>query len=66
MVKKLVQPGTNRVFTLLPDGTVEVRDPATGESGVFRRDGTPVSGELLYADQVMIDYVAGAHTGTQD
>ena len=66
MVKKLVQPGTNRVFTLLSDGTVEVEDPATGESGVFRRDGTRVSGELVYADQVMLDYVAGAYTETRD
>jgi len=66
MVKKLVQPGTNRVFTLLSDGTVEVEDPATGESGVFRRDGTPVSGVLVYADQVMLDYVAGAYTATHD
>ncbi|MEU1275460.1 hypothetical protein [Streptomyces sp. NPDC005799] len=66
MSKKLVQRGTNMVFTLLPDGTVEVEKPDTGERGVFRRDGTRVSGDLTYADQVMLDYVAGAHTASQD
>jgi hypothetical protein len=66
MNKKLVQRGTNMVFTLLPDGTVEVEKPDTGERGVFRRDGTRVSGDLTYADQVMLDYVAGAHTAPQD
>ncbi|AWK73890.1 hypothetical protein CBI38_22340 [Rhodococcus oxybenzonivorans] len=63
MSKKLVQRGTNMVFALLPDGTVAVEDPATGQSGVFERDGTRVSGDLSYADQVMLDYVAGAYIG---
>ncbi len=63
MNKRLVQRSTNMVFTLLPDGTVSVENPETGQSGVFERDGTPVSGDLTYADQVMLDYVAGAHNG---
>ncbi|RYF56333.1 MAG: hypothetical protein EOO27_18680 [Comamonadaceae bacterium] len=66
MSKKLVQRNTNRVFELLPDGTVSVEDPNTGESGVFKRDGTRVSGNLSYADQVMIDYVAGAYASKQE
>jgi hypothetical protein len=66
MNKKLVQRGTNMIFTLLDDGSVEVEDPQTGESGVFLRDGTRVSGDLVYADQVMLDYVAGAFTGDED
>jgi hypothetical protein len=65
MSKKLVQRGTNMVFTLLPDGNVSVENPETGESGVFTRDGTRISGELRYADQVMLDYVAGAYTGPE-
>lgn len=66
MRKSLVQRTTNMVFTLLDDGTVEVEKSDTGERGVFRRDGTRVSGDLTYADQVMLDYVAGAHTAIQD
>ncbi|EFC86817.1 hypothetical protein [Parafrankia sp. EUN1f] len=65
MSKKLVQRGTNMIFTLLLDGNVFVEDPATGQSGVFTRDGLPVSGELKYADQVMLDYVAGAYTDAE-
>ncbi|XVQ14973.1 hypothetical protein ACQP1W_21295 [Spirillospora sp. CA-255316] len=63
MSKRLVQRGTNMAFTLLPDGTVEVESLDTGQRGVFKRDGTPISGDLNYADQVMLDYVAGAYTG---
>lgn len=63
MDKSLVQRSTNMVFTLLEDGTVSVESPDTGESGVFKRDGTRVSGDLTYADQVMLDYVAGAFIG---
>lgn len=66
MSKSLVQRTTNMVFTLLDDGTVEVEKRETGERGVFRRDGSRVSGDLVYADQVMLDYVAGAHTAPQD
>ena len=51
MGKRLVQRATNMVFTLLPDGTVEVEKPDTGERGVFRRDGSRVSGDLTYADR---------------
>lgn len=65
MSKKLVQRGTNMVFTLQPDGDVLVEDPSTGQSGIFTRDGTPVSGDLRYADQVMLDYVAGVYTGPE-
>jgi hypothetical protein len=63
MSKRLVQRSTNMVFTLLPDGTVSVESPDTGQSGIFKRDGTRISGDLVYADQVMLDYVAGAYTG---
>lgn len=66
MVKRLVQRATNMVFTLCADGTVEVEKLDTGERGVFRRDGTRVSGDLAYADQVMLNYVAGAHSPSQD
>jgi len=66
MSKRLVQRTTNMVFTLLPDGTVAVESPDTGRSGVFKRDGTHLSGDLTYADQVMLDYVAGAYTGQDD
>jgi hypothetical protein len=60
MGNRLVQRTTNMVFTLLPDGNVEVESLESGQKGVFMRDGTPVSGDLKYADQVMLDYVAGA------
>jgi hypothetical protein len=63
MSKRLVQRTTNMAFTLLPDGTVEVESLDTGQTGVFKRDGTRISGDLVYADQVMLDYVAGAFTG---
>ena len=61
MGKRLVQRATNMAFELRPDGTVEVEKLDTGERGVFQRDGTRVSGDLTYADQVMLDYVAGAY-----
>jgi hypothetical protein len=63
MGKSFVHPKTKQVFTLLEDGSIEVQDPA-GISGVFKRDGSWVSGELRFAEPVMLDFVGGTYRPT--
>ncbi len=60
MAKAFVHPKTKQVFTLLPDGLIEVSDPS-GVRGVFHRDGSWVSGELRFAEPVMLEFVGGAY-----
>jgi hypothetical protein len=63
MSKRLVQRTTNMAFSVVPDGTVAIESPYTGESGAFKRGGPSLFGDLAYADQVMLDYPAGSDGG---
>jgi hypothetical protein len=60
MAKSFIHPATKQVFTLQQDGTIEVKDPS-GISGIFRRDGSWVSGELRFAELVMLEFVGGTY-----
>lgn len=60
MAKSFVHPATKQVYTLQPDGTIEVKDPS-GISGIFQRDGSWVSGELRFAELVMLEFVGGTY-----
>jgi len=64
MAKSFVHPATKQVFTLQGDGTIEVRDPS-GISGIFTRDGAWVSGELRFAELVMLEFVGGTYQPTE-
>ena len=55
---KLVHPLTRVSFEEQEDGLVLVTDPS-GSTGLFRPDGTHVSGEVRYADPHMVDWVGG-------
>lgn len=55
---KLVHPKTKVTFEEQDDGLVLVTEP-DGKTGMFRVDGTHVSGEVRYADPHMVDWVGG-------
>ncbi|MCB2074029.1 MAG: aromatic ring-hydroxylating dioxygenase subunit alpha [Novosphingobium sp.] len=52
-------PFTGVVYEEVGDGVVRVEDPAAGQSGLFKWDGTWMEGDLTYADPHMLYLVGG-------
>ena len=59
MTDVVKHPVKNQTFELLEDGTVRVEDLDQKLTGIFRREGKRVSGELRFADPQMLDWVGG-------
>jgi hypothetical protein len=51
---------TGFIYTRNDDGSVTVRDPATGRTGHYDHDGNHVSGELDYVDHHLLGHMRGA------
>lgn len=47
------------IYESMDDGNVSVKDPKTGDTGVFTRDAVWISGSLKYGDHHMIGHVGG-------
>ena len=47
------------IYESMDDGNVSVKDPKTGNDGVFTRDAVWISGSLKYGDHHMIGHVGG-------
>jgi len=56
-MRSLKHPLSGAIYDLQPDGTVRVEKD--GRSGLFRADGTYISGEILFADPHMCLWVGG-------
>ena len=52
-------PVTGEEFELQDDGTIKVTDAVKGISGIFDLSGKHISGDLLFADPQMINWVGG-------
>ncbi|MEO2183945.1 MAG: transposase [bacterium] len=47
------------IYESMDDGNVSVKDPKTGDAGVFTRDAVWISGSLKSGDHHMIGHVGG-------
>lgn len=61
MPKQFTHAPTGDVYTLRPDGLVDVTSAATGQRGVFTPDGEYVDGELEFAEMVMCQFVGRSY-----
>jgi len=47
------------IYESMDDGNVSVKDPKTGDEGVFTRDAVWIEGSLKYGDHHLIGHVGG-------